>query len=496
MASSAATAAAIAAATASGDGSVLHTGTRDFAEAAGPVAVGGGPVPPEELGGGPARAAVGAGQVWVTTRLGARGIDVATLRAGPSLRLGHRAEDVAAAGGKVWVIDRPRDRLLRLDSRTGRQSGRPLRFRHPARVAAGDGWLWVASGAGRVVRVDPRSGRAVGRAMSVPRSAWPVGLAVGAGSVWLAGDNGILVRLDPRTGRVVRRFALGSSLGSIAVDEHAVWVAMGTEGDGVARIDPRTGRRSATHLLDSSYPDGVAVGDGAVWVASSNRGTITRLDPETGRAIGDPLVLGDVGDGIAFGGGALWVPHGADASVSVVRRTDPTPVSRTGGGAIDELAGTYKGVGIGDSPAHVRGKLGRPGHWSPREAIVPLDVDFLAVSYGASFSHDVMRIAQPGGQVLRYGDVFFYLCAPRTRCRGMVGGFEVFAPGARTSAGVGIGDSLRTARARYRLTCYTPSGRSEHADYPSCQGSVARDRYVYFSNDPIDDIEVAYAPFR
>jgi streptogramin lyase len=477
-----------AASSTSGDATVLHVGMRDFGEAADPIVIGGGSVPPIELEGGPVRAAAGDGHVWVATASGARGVDVASLRAGPWVRLGHRAEDLAVAGGVAWIVDRPRDRLVRVDAATGHRAGAPVPFRHPARVAAADGWLWVASGSGRVLRLDPHTGRAVGRALLARTRGWTSGVAVGGGSVWVAGDDGILDRLNARTGRLVRRFVLGSSLGQVAVDDHAAWVAMGIEGDGVARLDLRTGRRSVTKLLDSSYPEGVAVGDGAVWVSSPNRGTITRLDPETGGVVGDPLVLGDVSDGVAFGDGALWVPHAADATLAVVKRTDPAPVARTPGGPIDELAGTYKGVGIGDTAARVREVLGRPGKWSTREAIHPLDVDFLSVSYGPSFTFQKVELTLPGGRVLRYGDVFFYPCARRTRCRGKVAAFEVNAPGTRTVGGVGIGDRLRAARSRYRLKCFTPSGRSEYVEYPSCEGRIAPNRYIYFSNDPIDNI--------
>ncbi len=479
-----------------GDGTVLRNGVRDFAEAAPAVQFGGGPVGPAELGGGLLRVAVGGGQAWVTTRFGVQAIDEGSLRAGRAVVLGHRPDDVAVVAGKVWIADRLFDRVVRIDARSGQQL-RPLPVRHPVRFAVGLGSLWVASASGRVTRVNPRSAHAVGRTLAPGPGLFTAGLAVDAGGVWLSDQNGTVVRFDVTSGRVRRRFRLGSDLGAIAAAEGAVWVATSTDGDGVTRIDPRTGRRSLRHLLDSSYPDGVAVGAGSIWVASPNRGTITRIDPLSFRAVGDPLVLGDVGDGIAFGDGALWVPHPSDATISIVKRTDPSPVSRVPGGPIDEVAGTYKGMGIGDTARRVRSALGPPGHWSMVEPIVPLDVDFLAVSFGPPvLSGETFQFADARGRALRYGDVFFYLCGPRTHCHGRVAGFEVYAPGSRTARGIAIGDRLSTARGQYQLTCHAANTASDEADFPYCEGQVAPSRYIFFSNDPIDDIEVAFAPFR
>ena len=95
-------------------------------------------------------------------------------------------------------------------------------------------------------------------------------------------------------------------------------------------------------------------------------------------------MLGDVGPGLGVGAGGVWVPHGLGNTVSFVKRGQREKVTARRGGRVDTRAGTYRGVGLDDSPATVRRELGRPAHWGPNEPVVPLGTDFLETSTGPS----------------------------------------------------------------------------------------------------------------
>lgn len=444
---------------------------------------------------GPARAAVGAGAVWVTTARGVARIGPHSLVvSGPQLVLGHRPSDIAFAFGRLWVVDAFRGEVLGVNPRGGRIEVRASAPR-VRRIAVGEGAVWATTARGRLFRID-RSGAVTDGPSGLPEDSSVTGLAAGLGAVWVD-ESGVVYALAPETGGTVeRRIDLRSDAGAVAVGFGAVWVATGTEGDAVTRIDATNGSTHRIHVEASAYPDGVAIGRRSVWVLSSNRGALYRVDPRRLRRVGAPLVIGDLADGMAVGTGAVWLPHRHDDTVSVVHRTRRHSARPRRGGRIDELAGTYRGVGIGDRPSRIRRALGPGGHWGPHDPIVPLDADFLRLGNGADFSFDTLRIVPSDRRALRYRDAFFYPCGPRLHCPGRVGGFEVTGPGARTNRGVRIGEPLAAARRRYRLRCTMGDPKSDPSTFPSCTGRVAARRYIFFDNDPIDSIALAAAPWR
>lgn len=421
-------------------------------------------------------------------------IDPRTRRlTGNAVQLDARPSDIAAGEGGVWVTSEKDGELLRIDPKRGRVVQR-FKTKRPIRVAVGFGAVWVASFTGDVTRVDPRRSRISGGPFLPGGDRLAEDLAVGEGGVWLSDSGGTVLRFDPQTGRVTKTVEIDSMIGGLAVGAGSIWVAMGTEGDGVARIDPETGDQSSVRLLESSYPEGVAFGEGSVWATSGNRGTLTRIDPESLKVVGEPLVLGGVGPGLDVGAGGVWIPHGLDNTVSYVKRGRRVKATPRRGGKIDERAGTYRGVGLGDAPDTVTRALGRPAHWSTNEPVVPLGVDFLDTSTGPS--SESLDVKFPGGPVLRYEDVFFFPCKRGTDCSGRVGGFAVTAPGAETREGVAIGDDLDEAKQKYDLKCGTANEGTEDEEFEVCAGEVAPRRYLYFGNDPIDDIEMAVVPLR
>src|SRR5262249_52653950 len=102
-------------------------------------------------------------------------------------------------------------------------------------MAAGEGGVWVASGAtSAVTKIDPDT-RRKGAELAVVRdrlvASGPSDVAVGAGSVWAVNRaDGTIVRINPRTNKIVTRIQLpgGTAPRSIDIAGDAVWVTVGT----------------------------------------------------------------------------------------------------------------------------------------------------------------------------------------------------------------------------------------------------------------------------
>ena len=146
---------------------------------------------------------------------------------------------------------------------------------------------------------------------------------------------------------------------------------------------------------------------------------------------------------------------------------------------IDEVRGTYRGVGIGDTTAAVERVFGRVSLSGHDEPIAPRKDDFVDIG-GPTV------ITAACGTSLRYDHVTFFVCD------GDVDGFIVAASGARTSRGVAIGDDAKEVHARYRqLTC--GEAPFEGGQYPYCGGQITKHRWLWFGRDPVRSITVAAA---
>jgi hypothetical protein len=150
--------------------------------------------------------------------------------------------------------------------------------------------------------------------------------------------------------------------------------------------------------------------------------------------------------------------------------------------AVDELGGTYRGVGIGDTTAEVERMFGHQRLSRQAEPIAPRKDDFVDIG-GPTV------IAGGCGTNLRYDHVTFFVC------HGRVDGFIVAQNGAHTKRGVAIGDDAEKARVRYpELNC--GDSPSEGGSYAYCGGRIAARRWLWFGRDPIRSITVATVPLR
>ncbi len=131
-------------------------------------------------------------------------------------------------------------------------------------MAAGDGQVWIVDDHGRLVRIDPHSGRRLSKT-PVP-AGWITALAVGGGAVWLTDhDAGTVWRFDTATG-IARTFDVGQGVDSVAFGAGAAWAANSLHGT-VTRLD--AGGVTATIDVGGT-PRALAAGAGRVWVAISD----------------------------------------------------------------------------------------------------------------------------------------------------------------------------------------------------------------------------------
>jgi uncharacterized membrane protein len=156
---------------------------------------------------------------------------------------------------------------------------------------------------------------------------------------------------------------------------------------------------------------------------------------------------------------------------------DPRPPARFE--LIDEVAGTYGGVGIGDTPAEMRAVFG------PIEALG--GEDSFRPTGAQDYSEGPWSIPAGGG--FAYEDVLFWLPpdastpAGEPGSIGLISGFEVTSPGARTLRGVEMGDHLDDAKKAYPTLKCEEADRGEYGKTRYCTGGVAPQRFLFFGAD-------------
>jgi streptogramin lyase len=182
--------------------------------------------------------------IWAGNRAGAKGdpASQAVVRIDPNSGLVAQripiplgVQDVAVGFGAVWVTNRRRRSVERIDLLTGAQKLVAL-ARVPGQLAIGGGFVWVANPHDDIVtRIEPATFHKA--TISVGRG--PSHLAIGKdGSVWVTNSaDSTLTRIDARSGRQV-----GASLklllnpGDLLVTDRTVWVAS-VGASAVQRVD-------------------------------------------------------------------------------------------------------------------------------------------------------------------------------------------------------------------------------------------------------------------
>ena len=181
---------------------------------------------------------------------------------------------VAAAGGALWSTGFLGGHI-RGEARSDAVSGEMRKLNlgiYGDLVAANDvAVYYVATVGDRIVRVSTRTGRQTNMltlatdaslaAGNLPPN--PTDVAVGGGAVWISETDGTVLRIEPRLGKIAASIhACGNAL-AVAYGEGAVWVACAD--NSVVRVDPVTDRPAAS-ISVGRLPRGIAAGAGAIWV--------------------------------------------------------------------------------------------------------------------------------------------------------------------------------------------------------------------------------------
>ncbi|HYE59245.1 MAG TPA: two-component regulator propeller domain-containing protein [Rhodothermales bacterium] len=245
------------------------------------------------------------GTVWIANDSGLVRLDLATMTATrPQREIRDIGTVTVDRAGNLWTYSSRRNRLLRLDARTGRElEAFPRSDREPNISTTGgvnsiyddpSGTLWIATSDVGLVRFDPRTG--VSHRYPSQRVARP-GLSDSldhevairavmdrAGTIWLGTGSGGLNRLDVRTGKFRSYFdrAMGIAQVGHVIEDRKGRIWFGTNGNGLFMLDPRTGRNTRYTTEQGLAHNMVAriVEDetGILWLSTA--GGVSRFDPE------------------------------------------------------------------------------------------------------------------------------------------------------------------------------------------------------------------------
>ena len=254
----------------------------------------------------PAAVAVGEGGVWVAnsesgtvTRL-----DSATGKFVDTIGVGADLNDIAVGLGSVWVADGNDGTVTQIDPSLDQvgptipAGGQSTLAPDPVFYVVVDAsHVWATRG-DQLLRIDPHTLQA--RVWAKVGS--PTGLATGGDYVWVTTGSGNLLRIDPRTPRRVDMQPLVAGAISPVYARGSLWLIIGPD---VVQIDPTSlASRAAIHVPGGA--SALAAGNGALWAVTYN-GRLTRVAPDGGGTtplrIGRQHSLSDV----AAAGGATWV---------------------------------------------------------------------------------------------------------------------------------------------------------------------------------------------
>jgi virginiamycin B lyase len=215
---------------------------------------------------------------------------------------------VAILPDSVWIGNKPKNEIVRLDPKTNTVAAViPVGKEPCGGLAAAFGSLWVPNcGDKTLSRVDVATNKVVATIPLGPADT-EGSIAASEDSIWYLTDmKGILTRIDPATNQAVAEIAVSPGSVAAVYGEHAIWVTSpGT--NTLTRIDPQTNLVTATINVGKT-PRFLAVGEGAVWTLNQGDGTVSRVDPKTGKIVAtiDCGIPGPGGD-IATGEGSVWV---------------------------------------------------------------------------------------------------------------------------------------------------------------------------------------------
>jgi len=254
-------------------------------------------------------------------------------------------EDLAVAGGFVWLVDANNETAIRVSEANGQREtifvdqppfvSKSLPGTHTGarvggyRVAAGPNEAWIVTNGGVVLTIGT-TGRQV-RILNPHISVLAGKPVLYRGSLWVAGFGGYLSRLRARDGAIQREYKLRGDpfvIDSLAAGVGSIW-AYSDNGGGedpkinvLTPVSGRLGVEEAVLPLDQPAFD-LAAGLGGVWTVDLG-GTVTWHDPATGAS--SRIRVPGGAQALALGQDAAWVTTGNDTVV----RIDPATLAMVG----------------------------------------------------------------------------------------------------------------------------------------------------------------------
>ncbi|MFL5755006.1 MAG: hypothetical protein ACJ77N_01795, partial [Chloroflexota bacterium] len=297
-------------------------------------------------------------------------IDPETNQIDDVIDVGHQPNDTAVSGGSVWAYSIGDNTIAEVDPQTNE-----VRHKTHIPVVATD----IGFGNGPLLAADARGAWVIGYSLDEDRTllvrvlrngggtrTYSFGLQLNAvttsgGAIWLVGRRGrtgFVLRVDPATGRVLGRrplpsWMLGSEGQGLAVGGGFVWVTNAASAE-VYRLDFLTGKARSARF--GSFVSRPAFGFGRLWLCSwdGKHGLMVRVDPRTlGNELERDALPAEEGH-FAVGFGSLWrhdVPSGTVMRFSP-RTGDPDGLipllkKRTDAPALSGLSVTSISAGAG-----------------------------------------------------------------------------------------------------------------------------------------------------
>jgi hypothetical protein len=198
---------------------------------------------------------------------------------------------VVAGFGHVWVDDRARERLLRVDARSGRVlAAIPVDGRIALDAGTRDVWVLPSGGEhglgkrGPLLRIDPRTDRILARIPLVTaagRSVLGFGVRAARRDVWVWGPRDV-VRVHGRPRRVTLRISIRDRHGELTgLAAGARQLVAGTADGHLLRFDSRTGKRTSIVGIAHRRVSPAALSRGYVLFTAA--GTVGAVDLTTER---------------------------------------------------------------------------------------------------------------------------------------------------------------------------------------------------------------------
>jgi len=286
---------------------------------------------------------------------------------------------VAAGLGYVWVASADANMVYALDPETRTVRDQIPLDGAPGGVATGAGYVWVTnSDAGTVAQIEPRSFQVL---QTLPVGNGPTAVATdGRRYVWVSNTTDHTVsRVDIRTGKSVD-YAAGADPAGIAIAHGRIWVASKT-GNQVLELSRAGGILKEINVGEA--PAAVAVGVDAVWVANSLAATVQKIDPRSATVVG-AVEVGGTPSGLAVAGGRVWVANEVEGTISWIDAdaNEATPVRV--GGRPTAVAAEGAQVYVGLRP------LGRAHRGGTLRVLTGGD-DFFSVDPAVAYDPDLWR---------------------------------------------------------------------------------------------------------